>query len=159
MYALMAFARCRLGELGHDHGDDHRGRDGPSEPLQEARGDQEVLILGQAAERRRQCEQRHAAEEDALAPDQIAEPPGQQQEAPECDQVGVDDPRQIGLSDVEIALDDGQRDVHDGAVQRVHEHGHADDGQSDPAAAIAGGDGCGGAHQSRTVAALVTNSG
>ena len=41
---------------------------------------------------RGQREERHAGEEDALAADEVAEPPGQQEEAAERDQVGVDDP-------------------------------------------------------------------
>ena len=79
-----------------------------------------------------------AGEEDALAAHEVTEPACEQQEAAERDQVGVDDPGQLGLRDVQVALDDGQRDVDDGAVERVHEHRHADDAQGDPAPAIAG---------------------
>ena len=84
-------------------------------------------------------EERHAAEEDALAADQVAQAPGQQQEAAERDQVGVDDPGQVGLRDVQVALDGRQRDVDDRAVERVHEHRQADDAECDPAARVAAG--------------------
>ena len=64
-----------------------------------------VLVLREAAQHRGQREQRHPAQEHPLAPHQVAQPAGQQQEAAERDQVGVDDPGQVGLRDVEVALD------------------------------------------------------
>ena len=62
-----------------------------------------VLVARQPAQDRRQGEDRHAAQENALAPDQVAEAAGQQEEAAERDQVGVDDPGQVGLADAEVA--------------------------------------------------------
>ena len=52
----------------------------------------------QAAERRRGREHGDAREEDALAAEQVAEPAGEQQEAAERDQEGVDDPGQVALA-------------------------------------------------------------
>ena len=129
----------RLGELGHDHRDDHRRRDGAAHALHEASGDQQRSASSASPHTAEaSVNSVDAGEEDALAADQVAEPAGEQQEAAERDQVGVDDPGQLGLGDVQVALDDGQRDVDDGAVERVHEHRHADDAQGDPAPAVAG---------------------
>jgi hypothetical protein len=74
-------------------------------------------------------------ERNTVATDQVAEPAGQEQEAAERDQVGVDDPAQVRLCEVQVALDRRQRDVDHRAVERVHEHGEAHDAQRDPAAA------------------------
>ncbi len=129
-------ARGRLRELGDDHRDDHGRGDGTAEALDEARGDQRLLVLREPAQQRGQGEERHAAQEHALAADEVAEPAREQQEAAERDQVGVDDPRQVGLGDAEIGLDRRQCDVHDRSVDRVHEHRQADDAERDPAPAV-----------------------
>ena len=101
MYALIALARSAgsgnsvtIIAMITDDGDR------AAEALDEARGDQQLLVLRQPAQRRGQREERDAAQEHALAADQVAEPPGQQQEAAERDQVGVDDPGQVGLGEV-----------------------------------------------------------
>ena len=94
-----------LGELGDDHRDDHRRGDRAAEALEEARGDQQRLVVGEPAQHRGRGEERDAGEEDPLAADQVAEAAGQQQEAAERDQVGVDDPGQVGLREVQVALD------------------------------------------------------
>ena len=50
-------------------------------------------------------EQRHAGKEHLLAADEVAQPASHEQEAPEGDEVGVDDPGQTGLAEGEAALD------------------------------------------------------
>ena len=80
-----------------------------------------------------------AGEEHALAPDEVAEPAGQQQQAAEGDEEGVDDPGQVRLAEVEVVLDRGQRDVHDRDVEHDHQLRQADDDQRGPAAAVVGG--------------------
>ena len=53
---------------------------------------------------------------DAAARDEVAEPAGEQQQAAEGDQVGVDHPRERRLREAEVALDRRQRDVDDRRV-------------------------------------------
>ena len=72
-----------------------------------------------------------------LRPDQVAEPAGQQQEAAEGDQVAVDHPREVRLGEVQVALDRGQRDVHDRRVEDHHQLAEAEHGERDPAPALA----------------------
>jgi hypothetical protein len=47
----------------------------------------------------------HAGEEHALAAEEVAEPAGQKQEAAERHEEGVDDPSEVPLSEVQVALD------------------------------------------------------
>ena len=70
-----------------------------------------------SAKRRRT---RQPAEQHALAAEEVAEPPGDEQEGAEGDQVAVEHPRQLGLADPEVALDHGERDVHDRDVDHDH---------------------------------------
>ena len=111
----------------------------PPMPWTKRAVDEHGLAVGRAAGDGRQGEQRDAGQEHLLAADEVAEAPGHEQEAPEADEVGVDDPGQAGLGEVQAALDVRERHVDDGAVERVHEHGQADDDQGDPAPAVAGG--------------------
>ncbi len=134
-FGLLAHRR----ELGDDDRDDHRGGDRAADALNEASGDQQPLAVGEAAERRGGGEQRQAAEEYLLAADQVPEPPSQQQEAAEGDQVGVDHPGQVGLGEVQVALDRGQGDIDDRRVQHDHQLAQAEDDQRDPAAAVVRG--------------------
>jgi hypothetical protein len=126
----------RLRELGHDQREDHRRGDRAAEPLDEARGDQHDLVAGNPASRRGEREQHEAAEKDALAPDQVAEPAREQQEAAERDHVRVDDPGQVRLREVQVALDRRQRDVHNRRVEDHHQLAQADDRERYPAAPI-----------------------
>ena len=84
-----------LGELGDDDREDHRGLRGGADALQEAGADQHALAGRDPAQQRGDGEDDEAGEEHALAPDQVAEPAGQQQQAAEGDQERVDDPGQV----------------------------------------------------------------
>ena len=128
-------------ELGHHDGEDHRHRQRAADALDEAGDDQESLAGREAAERRGGREDDDAGEEHALTADQVAEAAGQQQEAAERDQKRVDDPGQVALGEVEVALDRGQRHVHDRRVEDDHELCQADHHEGKPAATVAG---CGG---------------
>ena len=75
-------------------------------------------------------------EEDAPLADQVADPPGEQQQAAEGDQVGVDDPGEVALGEAEAVLDRGQGDVHDRRVEDDHQHPPAEDVEGQPAAAV-----------------------
>ena len=78
-----------LGELGDDDREDHARGDRAADALEQARADQQPLAVGDPAQDGGGGEQHEPAQEHALAPDEVAEPPGQQQEAAEGDQVAV----------------------------------------------------------------------
>ena len=128
-----------LREHRHDHPEDHRGGHRPADALDEARGHQHLLALGQPARERRDGEDGEAGEEQAAAAEQVAETTGEQQQAAEGDQVGVDDPREARLGEAEVALDRGQRHVHDRRVEDDHEHSGAQHDERGPAVTVGSG--------------------
>jgi trans-2,3-dihydro-3-hydroxyanthranilate isomerase len=65
------------------------------------------------------------------ASDQVAEPAGEQEQAPIGDQIAVEDPGEIRLAEVEVALDRGQRDVDDRRIDDAHQLPEADDDERD----------------------------
>ena len=73
-----------------------------------------------------------ADEEHALAPDEVAGAPAEEQEAAEHQRVRVHDPLQVGVGHVEVRLDRRQRDVHDRRVEDHHELRHADEHEDEP---------------------------
>src|SRR6185312_3637524 len=87
-------------------------------------------------------EEDEPGEEHAPAAEQVAESPGEQQEAAEGDEERVDDPGQIALAEMQVMLDRGERHVHDRGVEHDHELGQADNHEGHPPAVV-GGDGCG----------------
>ena len=125
----------RLAEQAHDQGQRDRGDAGAGEPLDRAADDEERRVRGQAAHGGGDGEGDHAAEEDPLVAEQVAEPAGQQQEAAEGEQVGVDDPGQRGLREAEVGADRGQGDVHDALVEHDHQVAQAEHVEGQPAAA------------------------
>ena len=95
--------------------------------LEEAGADQRALGGRDAAQQRRDREDDEAGEEHALSPDEVAEAPGEEQQAAEGDEERVDDPGEVALAEVEVLLDRGQRDVHDRDVEDDHQLRQADD--------------------------------
>jgi len=85
------------GEHRHDHAEDDGRRQGTADALDEAGADQDLLRLREAADDRSRGEHRQADQEDAPAARQVAEPPGEQQQPAEGDEVRVDDPRKVRL--------------------------------------------------------------
>jgi hypothetical protein len=81
-----------LREHRHDHPEDDRGAERAAGALEEAGGDEHLLGLSHAAQDRREREHDQAGDEHALAADEVADPAGEQQQAAERDEVGVDDP-------------------------------------------------------------------
>ena len=102
---------------------------------------------------RRDCAKPHSAEaavkmpspitKTLRRPDAVGDRAGGQQQRRERERVGVDDPLQVGEARLEVALDVGQRDVHDRDVEQQHEGrdadrderpplGHADDTREGP---------------------------
>lgn len=80
--------------------------------------------------------------EDALAAVLVAEhAPGEQQRG-EHEDVGVDGPQQLARIGVQVALDGGQRDVEDRAVEDDDEQAGDQHGQDRPAARVTGADVC-----------------
>jgi hypothetical protein len=113
--------------------------------LQRPRRDQQLRAAGQPAGQRGDGEHGQAGQEHLLAADQVAEPSGQQQQAAECDQIGVQHPGDVGGGQAEIPLDDGQGHGHDGAIEDDHECGGAEGGER-KAARSPGGRGGGACH-------------
>jgi hypothetical protein len=128
---------ARLGEHGDDHAQDHGRRHGTADALHEPRPNQQGLALRQAAHERRGGEDRQADQEDAPAADEVAQPPGEQQQTSERDQVCVDHPGKARLREAQIALNRGQRHVHDRGVEDDHQHAHAEHHKRHPAGPVA----------------------
>jgi hypothetical protein len=51
----------------------------------------------------------HTGQEDAPARDEVPKPSGEQQQAAEGDQIGIDDPGEARLREAEVALDRRER--------------------------------------------------
>jgi hypothetical protein len=102
-------ARALLGRrvLRRDDRQDDGGGERAAEPLHRTRGDEDLHVLRQPAGGRGGDEEREPAEDHALAADEIAEAPRDEQERAEDDEVAVEHPGQCGLTDIEVALDDG----------------------------------------------------
>ena len=105
-------------------------------PCSEPGGDQRALARSDAAQQRGGGEHDEADEEHALSPDEIADPAGEQQQAPERDQERVDDPGEVRLAEAQVVLDRGKRDVHDRDVEHDHQLRQADDDQRRPPATV-----------------------
>ena len=73
-----------------------------------------------------------ANQEEPLAPEEVAGAAAEQQEPAEEEGVGVHDPLEIRLAQIEIRLDRRKRDVDDGRVEDDHELGDADEDEDDP---------------------------
>ena len=126
----------RLREHRHDHPEDHGRGQRAADALREAGADQHRLALGEPAQQRGDREDGQADHEDPPAPDEVAEPTGEQEQAAEADQIGVDDPGEARLREAEIALDRRQRDVDDRHIEDDHEHSDAQHDERRPAAAV-----------------------
>ena len=111
----------------------------PPMPWTKRAADEHGLAVGRSAGDGGEGEQRHTGQEHLLAADEVAQAARHEEEAAEGDEVGVDHPGQAGLGEVQAVLDVRERHVDDGAVERVHEHGQADDDEGYPAPTVAGG--------------------
>ena len=87
-----------------------------------------------AAQHRRGDERGHSDQEHAPPADEVGEPPGRHEQRREHDVVGVQHPGQVGARGLgEVALDVGERDVHDRHVEEAHEDCDCGDGEDLPA--------------------------
>ena len=125
-----------LGAVAEGGGDDRErggGEDRRAQALHRAGGDQLARVGGEAARQRGEREEDQPGHEDAAAAEQVGEPAAEQQEAAEGEHVGVHDPGQVVLGEVERFPDRRQRDVDDRGVEDDDELGDAEQGQRDPA--------------------------
>ena len=130
-HRLRALARLR--EEGH-HQRERDGRgDGAAEALHGARGDEDPLRRREPAGERGDREEADPDQEQPAVAVEVAEPPAEEQEAAEGEQVGVHDPRERGLGEAEVVLDRRQRDVHDRHVEDDHQARQAEDVEREPA--------------------------
>jgi hypothetical protein len=125
----------RLGEQGHDQRERDGGHDRAADSLDCPRRDQRLLRGREAAGERCEREQRDADQEQAARAEEITQPPAEEQETAEGEQIGVHDPRERFLGEAEILADRGERDVHDCPVEDDHQIAQAQDEQGKPAAA------------------------
>ena len=128
----------RLDEERHHERECDRRHYGAAESLDHPGHDEHALACRRPARERSQGEQGDPAEEQSTMAEQIAEPPAQQQEAPEGQKVAVHHPGERGLGEAEILLDRGQRHVHDRAVENDHQRAQAENYQGEPARAAIG---------------------
>ena len=117
--------RGQQGQPGREHGC-------TADPLEPAGRDEQPDVLGRAAGHRAREEQRDADREDPAPAVEVGERPGGQQQGGEAECIGIHHPLQSRQSGVEITLDVGQCDVHDGDVEQQDEDARADGDQSPP---------------------------
>ena len=125
-----------LGAVPEDRGDDRerRGRDDRrAQALGGAGRDQLPLGGREAGGERGDRDHDQAGHEDAPAPEQVGRPAAEQQEAAEGEHVGVHDPRQVLLGEVEGLADRRQGDVDDRRVENHDELRNAEQDQRGPA--------------------------
>ena len=67
--------------------------------------------------------------EDAASAEAVRHGAGEHEKAGEDERVGVDDPLELRDGGVELLLDGGKRDVHDGDVHGDEQQAHAADGE------------------------------
>ena len=72
-------------------------------------------------------------------PEEVAQPPTEQEEAAEGEQVGVDDPRERLLREPEVLSDRRQRDTDDRDIEHDHQVAQAEDEECEPAGAVVDG--------------------
>ena len=71
--------------------------------------------------------------------EEIAEPPAEQQKAAEGEQIGIDDPGEGRLGEVQVLPDRRQRHVHDRRVEDDHQVAEAEDIEREPAGSVVQG--------------------
>ena len=113
---------------------DRRG----AEALQRPGGDERRVAPGEAAEERADGEDDEPRHEDAAPAEDVGQAAAEQEEPPEHERVGADDPLQVLLREVEVGLDRRQRDVHDRDVENDHELHHAEQRECVPPSPIVG---------------------
>jgi hypothetical protein len=116
-----------------DDGEHLRDHDRAHRALHHPAGNQHARALRGAAQRRHDREAGHADQEQALAPERVAEPPAGDQDQRVGERVPGQGPLHVRIAGVQVALDGRDRDVDDGHVEEVHESGQQQDDQGQPA--------------------------
>ena len=98
-------------------------------PMIDPTGDEPIDVARQRGHDGAATEDGDADQHDPLAAEDVAEHPGDEHEAGECERVAVDHPLQRGDPGVQIALHVGQADADDGVVQEGEEEDSAQGGQ------------------------------
>ena len=102
-HAQRLVALGAVGEGGRDDRQRRRREQRGAHALNGAGGDQRRLGLGEPADQRREREQDEPADEDPAAAEEVGKPAAEEQEAAEGQDVGVDDPGEVVLGEVESA--------------------------------------------------------
>jgi hypothetical protein len=89
--------------------------------LHGARDDQRAKALRGAADRRGRGEPEQSDDERPLAPEVVADPAAEQQQAAERERIRGHDPLAVVVGEVQRLLRGGQRDVHHGGVEHHHQ--------------------------------------
>jgi hypothetical protein len=118
-----------------DEAEDLRHHDRSDRPLQRAAGDQRLHRRRRCTRDRRQREPGGADEQNALAPEHVAEPTAGEQHDGHRQRVRGGDPLQVGVGAAEVGADRGRRHVGDGRVQQVHQGRCQSGGEGHPAPA------------------------
>jgi hypothetical protein len=121
-----------VAEGGRDDRERRRRDDRGAEALGGAGGDQLALGRREPGEQRGDPDQQQAGHEDAPATEQVGGAAAEQEEAAEGEDIGVDDPGQVFLGEVERPADRGQRDVDDRGVEDDDELGRTEQDQRQP---------------------------
>ncbi len=128
-----AFARRkRRGDDRERRGVHQRG----AGSLKNASADEHLGRVGEAAQERRQGEDDDPGDEDPPAPVGVGDLAADQHQRRERQRVAGDDPFELREVGAEVALDRGQRDVHDGVVEHDHEEAERDRRQRQPLAVL-----------------------
>jgi hypothetical protein len=117
-----------FGEAGGDEGQRGGGDDRGARALDDPGRDEQRGVLGQAAGQAGQAERDEADDEHAAPAEQVSRPAAENEQAAERDGVPRDDPLHGVRWHVQLALDRGQRDVHDAEVEDDHERRDQDEG-------------------------------
>jgi hypothetical protein len=101
--------------------DRQRGRrhESGSAALRAAQHDQQRRIRADRDEERADGERHHAGHQHPAPPEQVGRTTPEQQEPAEGQHVRGDHPADRGVAEVQLHLDDGQRDVDDGDVSQA----------------------------------------
>ena len=121
-----------------DQGQGGGRRDGTPDTLGDPGRDQPQLVGGEASQERGGGEDDHADGEHPAPAEEVAAAAAEQKQPSEGEGVGGDDPLESRGGEVELVLDRGQGDVHDGAVEDHHHLDRADQHQGQPGVSVLG---------------------
>jgi len=107
-----------------------------AEALHEATRDEHARVGRRATECGCDREECDTDEEQLPTAEDVGETSAKKQEPARHQHIAIDDPRQAGITEAEILLDLGQRNVHDGDVENEHELNQREHRECLPAARV-----------------------